>query len=721
MRGFSMKCLTRAAAIALLILAGSIYAYAQETWMNYGKENVITDIAIRGNDIWCATTNGLISWDKRDMSYRKYTMKEGLPHSVINSLDIAPDGAVWCGTVGGVARFDGRTWRVFTQKDGLPDTPVSHIAVGPDGVVWAGTYYYGSYVETSGHGISRYDGSNWTTFTFPNGNTWKNQVLDIVISPDSTVWASNSSGVFRFDGKGMSFTYPTSGGTLLSPAPDNRLWVLNQTKIIKTWTMSFVSFATLTEGNGGVSLYGRNDGSLWVGTMKGVLRYDGAAWNLFTTSDGLCDNYVSAITEDESGVIWIGTHNGLSRFDGTSFRTYRTEEELINNTVTALAFEPNGAVWFGTSDGISRYNGRKWRSFTTADGLPDSAISAVTVTTKGDVWAATSKGVARFIGSGWKTYTTTDGLSDNAVLSAASGKDNSVWFGTKKGVTRFDGTTWKTYSEPGENIYRLVATSDGTIWCGYGYTLYRFTNDTWTSFTVGKDAGPSLTTMSAGPDSMLYYITAENTSMHYQSYQYRLYRMRSSDQFATSLPNGRSGAFSVNKNGVLWFGDYFGFSGMNRDFHGGAYQVRRGETTHFLDSDGLVYLGVNLIATAPDGAVWFGTGGGLSRYGAPMTTGVESEPALPKEFAVVNNYPNPFNPSTTISFTLPNTGRAELAVYSITGQKIRTLLSGPMTAGSHSAVWDGKDDAGKAVSSGVYIAQIRSGRQTASRLMALVK
>jgi hypothetical protein len=153
----------------------------------------------------------------------------------------------------------------------------------------------------------------------------------------------------------------------------------------------------------------------------------------------------------------------------------------------------------------------------------------------------------------------------------------------------------------------------------------------------------------------------------------------------------------------------------------GVIRVKGKEQTLYTVEDGLTGLNVNVIAIAPDGAVWCGTEGGLSRWSQPASTGIGSEPVRPKEFAVVGNSPNPFNPSTTISFTLPLSARAELSVYSVTGQKVRTLLSGPMTAGTHSAVWDGKDDAGKTVSSGVYLSRLTAGKRTATGKMLMVK
>ena len=108
----------------------------------------------------------------------------------------------------------------------------------------------------------------------------------------------------------------------------------------------------------------------------------------------------------------------------------------------------------------------------------------------------------------------------------------------------------------------------------------------------------------------------------------------------------------------------------------------------------------------------------LSKYSSEKPTSVE---IVPESLLTVNNYPNPFNPTTTIEFSLPEPGQAHLDVYAMSGQKIRNLTSGYMTAGVHSAVWDGRDDNGISVSSGVYFSRVSVGEVTSSRTMMLVK
>jgi hypothetical protein len=94
---------------------------------------------------------------------------------------------------------------------------------------------------------------------------------------------------------------------------------------------------------------------------------------------------------------------------------------------------------------------------------------------------------------------------------------------------------------------------------------------------------------------------------------------------------------------------------------------------------------------------------------------------LPVRFELHQNFPNPFNPSTTISFALPRAADVSLAVYNILGSKIRTLVSDHLPAGDHVVSWDGTDTKGKAVASGVYFCRIVAGEYRESRAMVLVR
>jgi hypothetical protein len=89
------------------------------------------------------------------------------------------------------------------------------------------------------------------------------------------------------------------------------------------------------------------------------------------------------------------------------------------------------------------------------------------------------------------------------------------------------------------------------------------------------------------------------------------------------------------------------------------------------------------------------------------------------------NVPNPFNPSTTVRFEVPGVAGAQvpsrLEIYDLSGRRVRVLLDEPLTPGLHSVVWDGADQGGSAVGSGVYFARLRSAGQLQTLKMTLVK
>lgn len=108
---------------------------------------------------------------------------------------------------------------------------------------------------------------------------------------------------------------------------------------------------------------------------------------------------------------------------------------------------------------------------------------------------------------------------------------------------------------------------------------------------------------------------------------------------------------------------------------------------------------------------------------ATQQTDVEDEllAQRPQGFGLENNYPNPFNPSTTIVFSLETTGPASLIVYDMMGRRVRHLVEGIRVAGQHQVVWDGRDDGGQPVASGTYVYTLRANGQTLNRTMTLTK
>jgi hypothetical protein len=91
------------------------------------------------------------------------------------------------------------------------------------------------------------------------------------------------------------------------------------------------------------------------------------------------------------------------------------------------------------------------------------------------------------------------------------------------------------------------------------------------------------------------------------------------------------------------------------------------------------------------------------------------------EVMLGQNVPNPFNPQTRISFVLPQSGSAMLAIYDTSGRLVRVLADGPQPEGRHEFYWNGRDERGNSVSSGVYFCRLDFGKTTLSRKMVLLR
>ncbi|MEN8191672.1 MAG: FlgD immunoglobulin-like domain containing protein [Bacteroidota bacterium] len=103
------------------------------------------------------------------------------------------------------------------------------------------------------------------------------------------------------------------------------------------------------------------------------------------------------------------------------------------------------------------------------------------------------------------------------------------------------------------------------------------------------------------------------------------------------------------------------------------------------------------------------------------TTGINGLNYLPEKYSLEQNYPNPFNPSTTIKYSIPKSSDVIISIYNMLGEKIATLIDMNQNAGNYNVVWNGQNDSGQEVSTGVYIYKINAGEFTQSHKMILLR
>ena len=140
------------------------------------------------------------------------------------------------------------------------------------------------------------------------------------------------------------------------------------------------------------------------------------------------------------------------------------------------------------------------------------------------------------------------------------------------------------------------------------------------------------------------------------------------------------------------------------------------------DEDGLPveHALVMFVREGEHGAIFNDFTGADGSYSVAVSPVSVDQEAQPQPFSLGQSFPNPFNPSTTIPFSLDSSQAVSLAIFNIAGQRVRTLADSWFDAGQHSAVWDGRDDSGRSLAAGIYIYRIKSGGRSASGKMLMI-
>jgi len=400
------------------------------------------------------------------------------------------------------------------------------------------------------------------------------------------------------------------------------------------------------------------------------------------TTTALESNEIHAICIDNLGAKWLGTADGLTRYDGSTWTTYKTTENLAHNNINSISFEVTSygpEIWVATDGGVSVISvvpdaitfATPYRKDNT--GLISNMVNASEVDGTHVKWFGTDNGVSSFDGHEWASYTTEDFLPLNDVLSIDTGPDSTVYYGTNgAGVARYDGLS-------GASPY-------DTDWTGIA-------SDTVTAIYIDSQG-------------VKWFGTDQGLSSHVGNETKEGWTTYTTDQ---GLANNYVRAIAEDIYGALWIGT-----------DGGASRLDNAVWTTFTTAEGLGGPTVYSIAVETNGNVWFGTNGGVSVYNSDAVSVENSAPVAPT-LTVNGAFPNPFNPTTTIMFTLPGDGFTELAVFNTAGQRVKTLVSDELVSGVHTVQWNGTNDAGERVASGIYISRLVMNGQSAAGRMVLVK
>jgi ligand-binding sensor domain-containing protein len=189
-------------------------------------------------------------------------------------------------------------------------------------------------------------------------------------------------------------------------------------------------------------------GFLWLGTNRGLFRFDGKNYLQFTVKDSLPDNQVTAIAQDSAGRIWTGHKNGkLAYQTGKIFQEFEPDEGSATQAVSDILFDRKGVLWFSTlNDGLYYFRNDRLYRLDDLEGMPDLFVYDIQEDDSGRIWAGTDGGVA--ICSMFRdsinitTLNSKSGLPDNIVKKIRIDEDQTIWLATEDaGIIRYSERT----------------------------------------------------------------------------------------------------------------------------------------------------------------------------------------------------------------------------------------------------------------------------------------
>ncbi len=721
----------------------------------------ITGLAVRGSAVWCATTGGILTLDADSGEWTVIRKSEGLPDYGVTSLHIDRGGALWAGVedgggrgIGpplasgfGVCRYEDGVWTVSRREQSL----ISHITESPDGAVWC----------ASGSGLLRFDETQWRTFTPENSGLADTGIGGVSAGPDGAVWVAYSDftkGISRFDG-GTWTTFAPGDSTVratfastLSVDRDGVAWVGTD---IGAVAFDGASWKEYSFGRFVTSIAVGDDNIKWFRVNGGVWRYAEGELTFYTAENsGLPGNSLRACAASGNTVhfaVEAGDGIVISSFDGSSWKNWTPDSRYFSPRVcTGIFFDRTGTPWAGGySGGMLRYDGTRWQPVVT--GLRETdQVRKITEDRNGVLWTVGRYGAASFDGSRWTGYP----LGDTRDI--LTGRNGDIWFvGDHYCLYRFDGAE-TTVFDPGNTplqsriIADLVEDSDGVLWVatadsagGTGAGLCSYDGAGWKAYTPSESP---VRAIAVDRDNTLWALTRSGRLLSYGGKGWSEHRPEENPPVADRYYD--MAVDNENRKWITAGGRWLGcFDGSGWKTYGDLPIIT---ASLFVDSSDRVWLFSPIpkemavldgetwtvftrensplgpfpvigVSEGPDRSIWFSSTFSITRFIPDAMSTVGERETLPAAFALLGNHPNPFNPSTTISFTLPEPGTAELTIYDITGRKVRELVSERRSAGTHSVVWDGRDSLERAVSSGVYLSRMTANGRTATRKMLLVR
>ena len=332
---------------------------------------------VSNGDVFLAG-NGLVR--ETDGALLDVSAEAGMVRAWIPALAAGPSGSLWLGTRFGLVSWDGKQRRTFTTRDGLPSNAIRSLLIDRDANLWVGTT----------NGLARYAKDAFRPLLI-SGVEPMSHVLSLYEDRERNLWVGTDNGLFRVHDVKVANLTQRDG------LPINSVLCVLQAK----------------------------DGTRWVGTFGGGLAHitaDGI--QTFRVTDGMVEDGVNALAEDNDGGLWIAYYTGgVSCFKNGKFTHYSPGDGTLRTV--GLGVDRQGTIWASDARGLYRLAKGKFEPIPFANSPGN--WRALHIDPAGGVWLGSPGIVGRFYEGKWTVYPTPKGLPEQIVQCIFSGANGDIW------------------------------------------------------------------------------------------------------------------------------------------------------------------------------------------------------------------------------------------------------------------------------------------------------
>jgi ligand-binding sensor domain-containing protein len=427
--------------------------------------------------LWCTlvlgvSTSSLALEPGRRLSqynHESWRSENGLAQNSVLSSAQTPDGYLWFGTYEGLARFDGARFTIFNQQNSpeMVEREIIALAVDATGMLWVGTH----------QGLLRYEEGQLRRP--PQPDLLAEVPITGLAADSKAMWISSPRGVVRAPTSSKEpwriYTaedgLPGSGiGPIVSDGSGG-VWGATAQGLARVSGDMVEVLALPPEGSPQVkSLWLARDGTLWIGTAKGLLCFREGQFIRYGPEQQMPETMVAELLEDRDGNLWVGTGRGLLRRTAAGFSAVTYPKVLAISSVNSLLEDRSGHLWIGTlNEGVHRLSNGPFVPLGEPEGSTASDANLVLEMRDGTLWMAPlSEGLERMKDGNFTRMGTAQGLPNQRVRALAEGPDGVLWVGTPSGVFHFDGERFvplgPEHGMPANALIWAMAPEPGGMW-----------------------------------------------------------------------------------------------------------------------------------------------------------------------------------------------------------------------------------------------------------------